>query len=135
MSDSKYFPPYSTPNIDNFKVELDLRGCATKKDLYNISHVDTSFFALKTNLTALKTEVDKLDIPKLSTVPTDLSKLTKEVQQDFTKKTEFNKLGKKVTYNKTEQDSLETTVQNNHLTTETSINDLKTKVDDIDLTK
>ena len=59
---------------------------ATKTDLDNITHVDTSGFALKTNLANLKTEVDKLDIPKLSTVPADLSKLTKEVQEDFTKK-------------------------------------------------
>ena len=30
----------------------------------NISHVDTSSFALKTNLANLKTEVDKFDIEK-----------------------------------------------------------------------
>ena len=44
-------------------------------------------------------------------------------------------LFKKVTDNKTGEDSLKTTAQNNHLTTETSINNLKTKVDGIDLTK
>ena len=85
------------------------------------------------NLTALK--IDKLNIPKLSTVPADLAKLTKEVQEDFIKKTDFNTLEKKVTDNKTEQDNLEATVQNNHLTAGTSINGLKTKVDGIDLTK
>ena len=42
----------------------------------NISHVDTSSFALKTNLANLKTEVDKLDIDKLVPVPIDLSKLS-----------------------------------------------------------
>ena len=30
-----------------------------KTDIKNISHVDTSRFALKTNLSSLKTEVDK----------------------------------------------------------------------------
>ena len=48
---------------------------ATKTDIKNISHVDTSIFALKTNLANLKTEVDKLDIDKLAPVPLDLSKL------------------------------------------------------------
>ena len=108
---------------------------ATKTDLGNITHVDTCGSALKTNLTALKSGINKLDISKLSTVPADLVKLTKEVQEDFTKKTDFTALEKKVTGNKTEQDSLETTVQNSHLTTESSINKLKTKVDGIDLTK
>ena len=46
----------------------------------NISHVDTSSFALKTNLASLKTEVDKLDIDKLVSVPVDLSKLSDVVK-------------------------------------------------------
>ena len=74
----------------NVKAELSLSNYTTKEDLKNITHVDTSSFALKTNLSSLKIEVDKLDIPKLKTVPTDLSKLTKEVQEDFTKKTDNN---------------------------------------------
>ena len=65
-------------------VNLDLEGFATKDDLKSITHVDTSSFALKSNLTSLKTEVDKLDIDKLAAVPTDLVKLTKEVQEEFT---------------------------------------------------
>ena len=36
-----------------------------KQILKNISHVDTSSFALKSNLANSKTEVDKLDIDKL----------------------------------------------------------------------
>ena len=48
---------------------------ATKTDIKNISHVDTSSFALKSNLASLKTEVDKLDIDKLVPVLVDLSKL------------------------------------------------------------
>ena len=64
-----------------------------------------------------------------------MAKLTNKVASDLVEETDFNALEKKVTDNKTEQDNLETTVQNNHLTTETSINNLKTKLDDIDLTK
>ena len=49
---------------------------ATKIDLKNVTHVDTSSFALKTNLVNLKTEADKLYIDKLAPVPVDLSKLS-----------------------------------------------------------
>ena len=84
-----YLTDYKS-NSSNAKLELDLKNYTTKEDLKNITHVNTSSFALKTNSSSLKTEVDKLDIPKLKTVPTDLSKLTKEVQEDFIKKTDFN---------------------------------------------
>ena len=75
---------------NNIKVELDLTNYATKTDLNNITHVDTSSFASKTNLAALKTEVDKLDIDKLKTAPTDLAKLTNAVENDLVKKTVYN---------------------------------------------
>ena len=52
----------------NTKVKVDLSNYATKADIKNISHVDTSCFALKTNLESLKTEIDKLDIDKLVSV-------------------------------------------------------------------
>ena len=134
---SQCYPPYFTEStgIKNLAVYLDLEGLATKDNLKSITHVDTSLFALKSSLTSLKAEVEKLNIPKLSTVPADFSKLTKEVQKDFTKKTNLSALKNKVTDNKTEQDELETKVQNNHLTAESSINNLKIKVDDTDLTK
>ena len=61
-------------------VKVDLSNYATKADIKNISHVDTSSFALKINLANLKTEVDKLDIDKLVPVPTDLSKLSTVVK-------------------------------------------------------
>ena len=73
------------PGSGNVKVELDLKSYATKEELKNITYVDTSSLALKTNLASLKTEVDKLDIPKLKTVPIDLADLRKEVQENFTK--------------------------------------------------
>ena len=57
-----------------------------KADIKNISHVDTSSFALKTNLTSLKTEVDKLDIDKLAPAPVDLNKLSDVVKNDVAKK-------------------------------------------------
>ena len=130
-----YFLPSYRSRTSNVKVKLDLRGYATKDDFKNITHVHTSSFALKTNLCSLKTEVDKSDIPKLSTAPADLAKLTNKVANDLVEETDFNKSEKKVSDNKTEQDSLETKVTNNDLKIKTSINNLKTKVDNIDLTK
>ena len=67
-----------------------------QKHIKNISHVDTSSFALKTNLANLKTEVDKLDIDKLKPVPTNLSKLSNVVKNDVLKKDAYNKLVAKV---------------------------------------
>ena len=58
----------------------------------NVTHVNTSVFALKTNLTSLKTEVDKLDFDKLVPVPVDLSKLIDIVKNDAVKKDEYDKL-------------------------------------------
>ena len=52
----------------------------TKADIKNISHVDTSSFALISNLASLKTEVGKLDIEKLVSVPLDLSKLSDAIK-------------------------------------------------------
>ena len=49
-----YYPPYKCSS-NNAKVELDLTNYATKTDLKNITHVDVSSFASKTNLAALKT--------------------------------------------------------------------------------
>ena len=66
------------------------------KDIQNISHVNTSTFALKSNLASLKTEVDMLDIDKLVPVPVDLSKLS-DVVKNVVKKTVYDKLVVKVT--------------------------------------
>ena len=83
-----YYPPYKSSS-NNIKVELDLTNYATKTDLNNITHVDTSSFASKTNLAALKTEVDKIDIDKLKAAPVDLAKLTNAVENDLVKKTVY----------------------------------------------
>ena len=69
---------------------------ATKTDLKNVTHVDTSSFTLKTNLANLKTEVDKLDVDKLAQVPVDLSKLSDVVKNYVVKTTVYDKLVAKV---------------------------------------
>ena len=83
---SKYFPKSFRSFGRNINVKVDLSNYATKADIKNISHVNTSSFALKTNLANLKTEIDKLGIHKLATVPTDLSKLSNVVRNDVVKK-------------------------------------------------
>ena len=84
---SQYFPKPYEPFGGDINVKVDLSNYATKADIKNISHVDTSSFALKTNLASLKTEVDKLDIDKLAPVPVDLSKPSDVVKNDVVKKT------------------------------------------------
>ena len=86
---STYYSPYKSSS-NNIKVELDLSNCATKNDLKNIAHVDVSSFVSKTNLAALKTEVDKIDADKLKTVPVDLAKLSNVVDNDIGKKADYN---------------------------------------------
>ena len=83
---SQYFPPYSKHDA-SINVKLDLSNYATKGDVKNITHVDVSSFASKTNL---KTEVDKLDTDKLKTTPTDLAKWTNAVDNELVKKTVYN---------------------------------------------
>ena len=80
----------------NINVKVDLSNCATKTDLKNVTHVDTSSFALKRNLANLKTEVDKLGNDKLAPVPVDLSKLSNVVKNDVVGKTVYDKLVAKV---------------------------------------
>ena len=84
-----YYPPCKTSS-KSVKVELDLTNYVTKTDLRNITHTNVSSFASKTNLSALKTEVDKIDIDKLKTVPDDLAKLSNVVKNEVVKKTDFS---------------------------------------------
>ena len=86
---SQYFTPYNNSS-GNIKVELDLSNYATKDDVKNITHVDVSSYATKTNLAALKTEVDKIDTDKLKTVPDDLAKLSNVIKNEVVKKTDFS---------------------------------------------
>ena len=80
----------------NINVKIHLSNYTTKTDLKNVTHDDTSNFALKPNWACLKTEVDKLDIDKLAPVPFDLSKLSDVVKTDVVEKTVYDKLTAKV---------------------------------------
>ena len=93
---SQYFPKPFKSFGRNINVKVDLSNYARKTDLKNVTHLDTSSFALKTNLASLKTKVDKLDIDKLAPVPVDLSKLSDVVKNDVVKKTVYDKLVAKV---------------------------------------
>ena len=77
---SQYFPKRYEPFGGDINVKLDLSNYATKADIKNISHIDTSSFTLESNLASLKTEVDKLDIDKWVPVFVDLSKLSDVVK-------------------------------------------------------
>ena len=90
---SKFFPPYRGVSKD-IKVELDLSNYATKDEVKNIADVYVSSYATKTNLTVLKSEVHKIDIDKLKTVPADLDKLSNVVKNDVVKMTTYNTLKK-----------------------------------------
>ena len=83
---SQYFPKPFRSSGGNINVKVDLSNYARKADLKNIMNVDTSSFALKTNLDSLITEFDKLNIDKLVPVPVDLSKLSDVVKDDVVKK-------------------------------------------------
>ena len=83
----------------------------TKTDLVNVTHVDTSNFALKTNLSNLKIEVDKIDIEKLAPVPVDLSKLSYVVKNDVVKNAVYHKLVVKVDNKNTSNFVLKTKYQ------------------------
>ena len=121
---NKYFPPYRDTS-NNIKVELDLTNYATKDYVKNITHVDVSSYANKTNLAALKTEVDKIDTDKLKTVPNDLAKLSNVVKNDVAKKTTYNTL-------KNEVDAIDTLkfVSRTKFTTDT--NALDDKIDKVE---
>ena len=90
---SHYFPKAYEPfGVD----KVDLYNYATTTDLKNISHIDVSSYALKSNLASLKIEVDKLDINKLTSVPNDLPKLSNEIKKYVVKKAAYDKLVDKV---------------------------------------
>ena len=92
----QYFPKPYEPFSRYINVKVDLSNYATKTDIKNIAHIDTSIFELKPNLATLKTEVDKLDIDKLAPIPVDLSKLSDVVKNDVVKKPVYDKLAAKV---------------------------------------
>ena len=139
---SEYFPKPQS-HKENIKIKINLSNYATKADIKNITHVGTSGFALKNNLSSLKTEVDKLDIDKLVPVPTDLSKLSNVVKNDIVKKAVYNKLVAKVDnfdtskfILKTKYDTDKTKLENNipdisNLATKTALTTVENKIPDI----
>ena len=110
---SQYFPKPYKPFDGDINVRVGLSNYATKRDIKNISHFDTSSFALKSNLGSLKAEIDKLDIDKLVPVPVDLSKLSVVVRDDVVKKTVYDKLVAKVNSNDTSGFVLKTNYDTN----------------------
>ena len=90
---SQYFPKPFRSFEGNINVKVDLWNYATKTDLTNVTHVNTSIFAFKTNLVILKTEVD---IAKLAAVRAVLSKLSNVVKNDVVKKAVYDKLAANV---------------------------------------
>ena len=79
---SQYFPKPYEAFVGDINVKVDLSNYATKTDINNILHIDTSSFPLKSNLASLKTKVDKLDIDKLKNIPpTNLSNLKSKIDR------------------------------------------------------
>ena len=126
---SQHFPKPYEPFGGDINVKVNLSNYATKADLKNISHVDISSFALRSNLANLKTEVYRLDIDKLTPVPNDLAKLSNVVKHDVVKNTVYEKLVTKV-------DNFDTTKFILKTTYDTDKSDLEKKITDTsDLSK
>ena len=54
---SQYFPKSFRGFGRNIGVKVDLSNYATKTDLKNVTHIDTSSFPLKLDLPSLKTKL------------------------------------------------------------------------------
>ena len=102
-----------------------------KTDLKNVTHVDVSSFASKTNLASLKTEVYKIDTDKLKTVPVDVAKLSNVVKNDVVKKTEYNKLVAKVNGIDTTNFVLKTKYEKDGSDFEDKMNKVDKKIPDV----
>ena len=122
---SQYLPKSYKPFARDINVRVDLYNYATKIVFKNTSHVDTSSFALKSNLPSLKTEVDKLDIDKLVPVPVGLSKSSDAVKNDAVKKTVYDKLVAKVNSIDTSRFVLKTKYNTDKIELENKISDTK----------
>ena len=121
---SQYFPKPFRNFGGNINIKVGFSNYATKTDLKNVTHVDTSTFALKTNLASLKTEIDKLDIDKLAPAPVDLSKPNDAVENDVVKKAVYNKLAAKVNNIDTSAFVLKTKYQTDKTKLEKNISDV-----------
>ena len=124
---SQYFPEPFRSFGGNINVKVGLSNYATKTYLKNVTHVDTSSFALKINLAGLKTEVDKLNVDKLAPVPVDLSKLNDVVKNDVVKKAVYDKLVAKVNNIDTSDFVLKTKYQTDKTELELDVSNLVKK--------
>ena len=122
---SQYFPKQYEPFGGDINVKVELSNYTTKTDLKNISHIGASNFALKSNFASLKTGVHKLDINKLRPAPNDLARLSDAVKNGVVKKTEYDKLIKKV-------DNIDTTGFALKTTHDTDKSDLEKKISEKD---
>ena len=61
MKMSQYVPKPCEPFGVDINIRVDLSNYVTKTDIENISHIDISSLAIKSNWASLKLEVDKLD--------------------------------------------------------------------------
>ena len=120
---SQYFPKPFRSLGENINVKVNLSNYVAKTDLKNVTHVDTSSFALKANLASLKIGVNILDIDKLVPVLVDLSKLSDVVKNDVVKKTVYHKLASKVNNIDTNEFVLETKYQSDKAKLEKKIPD------------
>ena len=124
---SQYSLPYRSFGR-NINVKVDLSNYATKADLKEATGIDTSSFALKSNLASLKTEVDISDINKLVPIPVNLSKLSDIVKNDVVKKVVYNKLVTKVNSIDTTSFASKTKYNSNKSGLEKKISDAKKKI-------
>ena len=132
---SQCFPKPFRSFGGNINVKVNLSNYATKTDLKNVTHVDTSRFALKTDLGNLKTEADKLDIDKLAPVLVDLSELNDAVKNDVVKKAVYDKLVAKVNNIDTNHFVLKTKYQTDKTELEKEIPDVSNLVTKAKLTE
>ena len=68
---SQYFPKPYEPFGGDINVKVDLSNYETKAKLENVTGINTSKLAAKSDLASLKAEVYKLDIDKLVLAPVD----------------------------------------------------------------
>ena len=132
---NQYFPKIFRSFGRNINVKVDLSNYATKTDLKNVTHIDTSSFALKTNLAGLKNEVDESGIHKLVPVPVDLIKLSDVVKNNVVKKAVYDKLAAKVNNNDTSEFVLKTKYQIDKTELEKKIPDVTDFIKQIKLTE
>ena len=84
-----YFLPFR--QIKNkIEVELELPDYATKSNVTNLKSEVDKLEKVQSGLSSLKSKVDKVEVDKLAPVPKDLSKLSNVVKNDVVEKDVYN---------------------------------------------